>query len=134
MITIRELNIKDWSSYFFEEMVNILDIDPEYLMVSNVKECTDGTILHNLCYSDKTGVPHIAFNNIDCCFLKSGNYNSLIFCDNNKDKNIMDIYFKIIKQIGYEVFSLIDEFEDHNFIFADDFTKFRFIKNDYVID
>ena len=46
----------------------------------------------------------------------------------------MDICFKIIKQIGYEVFSLIDEFEDHNFIFADDFTKFRFIKNDYVID
>ena len=66
MVTIRELNIKDWSSYFFEEMVNILDIDHEYFMVSNVKECADGTILHNLCYSDKIGVPHIVFNNIDC--------------------------------------------------------------------
>ena len=44
MKAIRELNIKDWSGYFFEEMVNILDIDPECFMVGNVKECTDGTI------------------------------------------------------------------------------------------
>ena len=46
----------------------------------------------------------------------------------------MDIYFKIIKQIGYEVFTLIDEFEDDDFIFAGDFTTFRFIKNDNTID
>ena len=39
MKTIRELNIKDWSGYFFEEMVNILDIDPECFMVSNAKQC-----------------------------------------------------------------------------------------------
>ena len=70
MKTIRELNIKDWSGYFFEEMVNILDINPEYFMVSNAKECSDGTILYNLCYSDKIGVPHIVFNNIDCYFKK----------------------------------------------------------------
>ena len=37
MKTIRELNIKDWSGYFFEEMVNILDIDPECFMVSDAK-------------------------------------------------------------------------------------------------
>ena len=29
---------------------------------------------------------------------------------------------------------MIDEFKDHNFVFADDFTRFRFIKNDNVID
>ena len=29
---------------------------------------------------------------------------------------------------------MIDEFEDHNFVFAYDFTIFRFIKNDNVID
>ena len=44
MKTIRELNIKDWSCYFFEEMVNILDIDPVCFMVGNAKECTNGTI------------------------------------------------------------------------------------------
>ena len=70
MKTLRELNIKDWSGYFFEEMVNILDIDLECFMVSNAKECTDGTMLYNLCYSDKIGVPHIVFNNIDFYFKK----------------------------------------------------------------
>ena len=37
MKTIRELNIKDWSGYFFEEMVNILDIDPECLWLVILK-------------------------------------------------------------------------------------------------
>ena len=43
MKTVKKLNIKDWSGYFFEEMVNILD--PECFMVNNVKECTNGTML-----------------------------------------------------------------------------------------
>ena len=29
---------------------------------------------------------------------------------------------------------MIDEFKDHNFVFTDDFTRFRYIKNDNVID
>ena len=66
---------------------------------------------------------------------KKNEWNSfLIFCDNNKNKNIINIYFKIIKQLRDKVFSLIDEFEDHNFVFAYDFTRCRFIKNDNVID
>ena len=67
--TIRELNIKDWSGYFFEEMINILDIDPECFMINDTK-CIDERILYNICYSDKISVPHIVFNNIECYFLK----------------------------------------------------------------
>ena len=52
---------------------------------------------------------------------KKNEYNSsLFFCDNNKNKNIINIYFKIIKQLRDEVFSFIDEFEDDDFIFAND--------------
>ena len=83
MKTVRELNIKHWTGYFFEEMVNILDIDPECFMIGNVKECTDGTMFY-IYYSDKTGVPHIVFNNIDYHLKKNGDYSSLIFCDNKK--------------------------------------------------
>ena len=68
MKTIRELNIKDSSDYFFEKMVNIVDIEPEYFMVNDFKGCKDGSILFNLCYSDETDVPHIVFNNIECNF------------------------------------------------------------------
>ena len=84
MKTIRELNIKNWSGYIFQEMVNILDIDPECFMVGNVIECTDGTMFCDIYYSEKTGVPHIVFNNIYCYFKKNGDYSSLFFCDNRK--------------------------------------------------
>ena len=67
-------------------------------------------------------------------FKKNEWNSSLIFCDNNKNKNIINIYFKIIKQLRDEIFSFIDEFEDHNFVFADDFTRFRLIKDNSVID
>ena len=134
MKTFRELNIKDWSGYFFEEIIDILDIDPECFEINDAKQYTDGTIIYNICYNDKLGVPHIVFNNIDCYFKKNEWNSSLIFCDNIKDKNIINIYFKIIKQPRDEVFSLNDEFEDHNFVFADDFTRFRFIKNVNLID
>ena len=77
MKTIKELKIKDWTGYFFKEMVNILDIKPEYFMVNDFKECKDGLILFNLCYSDETSVPHIIFNNIDCIFKKSKKYSYL---------------------------------------------------------
>ena len=83
--------VKDWSGYSFEEMVDILDIDPGFFMVSNAKECTDGTMLYILFYSDKIGVPHIVFNNIDCYLKKNGDYNFSVFCDTKK-KKIYDKY------------------------------------------
>ena len=48
MKTIRELNIKDWSSYFFTEMTNINDTDPESSLVNDFKGCRDGLILFKL--------------------------------------------------------------------------------------
>ena len=64
MKTIRELNIEDWSGYFFKEMVNILDIQPEYFMVNDFKGCNDGSTIFNLCYCEENCVLHIVFNNI----------------------------------------------------------------------
>ena len=39
-------------------------------MIGNLKQCADGTMFYNIHYSDKTGVPHIVFNNIKCYFKK----------------------------------------------------------------
>ena len=78
-------------------MVNIFDINPECFMVSNVKECTDGTVIYNLCYSDKIGVPHIVFNNIEYYFDNSEEFNYLYFCVNDKSQRMIGNY-KIIEQ------------------------------------
>ena len=68
MKIIKELNISNLSKYFFKEMINILDVDAEYIMVNDFIGCKDGSTLFNLCYSDEINVLHIVFSNIDCSF------------------------------------------------------------------
>ena len=68
MKTIKELSIKDWSGYFFKEVVNILDIQPKCFMVNDFKGCKDGSITFSLCYCEENFVPHIVFNNTECIF------------------------------------------------------------------
>ena len=68
MKTIRKLNIKDWSGYFFTEVVNINDIDPECFLINDFKDCKDGSTIFNVAYCEENGVPQIVFNNIDCIF------------------------------------------------------------------
>ena len=79
MKTIRELSIKDWSAYFFKEIVNILDIEPEYFMVNDFKGSKDGSVFFNLCYCEENSVPDIVFNNLECVFRISGVFSYLIF-------------------------------------------------------
>ena len=62
------LSYLDWSGYFFREIFNILNIDPEYFMVNDLKGCKDGSTIFNLCYCSENSVPHIVFNNIRCIF------------------------------------------------------------------
>ena len=44
-----------------------------------------------------------------------------------------NIYLKIIKQLHDEIFSFIDEFEDDNFFFDGDSSKFRFKTDDNLV-
>ena len=111
MKTIRKLNIKDWSGYFFKEMANILDIDPEYFMINDFKGCKDGSILFNLCYCSEDSVPHIVSNNTECIFIRNGIHSCLIFCKSEKNKKVLNCYIKI--------------FDDY-FIMGKDFVRFKF--------
>ena len=111
-------------------MINISDIEPNYIMVNDFKGCKDGSILFNLCYSDDISVLHIAFNNIDCIFLKSGIYSYLIFCKNNKNKDMMNNYLKIIDQVKEEMISWTDE---EDFTFNDDFLNLKFRTDDNLV-
>ena len=82
---MKELNTKDWSGCFFKEMVNILDIEPEYLMINDFKSCKDDVTFFNVCYCEENSVLHVVFNNIEGIFRKSGIYSYMIFCKNDKN-------------------------------------------------
>ena len=45
MKTIRILKTLDWSGYCYKEMVNIIDIQPEYFMINDFKSCKDSVLL-----------------------------------------------------------------------------------------
>ena len=105
MKTIKELKIKDWSGYFFREVVNILNIEPEHFMFNGFKGCKDGSTIFNLCYGSEGSVPRIVFNNIECIFRKSCVLSYLIFCENNRNKNMVNNYVGIIDQLKEELLS-----------------------------
>ena len=111
MKTIRKLNIKGWSDYFFTEMININGIDSEHFLINDFKSNRDGSVLFSIAYYEE-GVAHIVFNNIDCIFRKSDIYSYLIFCENEKNKKMLDNYVRCIDHIKEEILSFNDEFED----------------------
>ena len=76
---------------------------------------------------------HIVFNNIECTFRKSGVFSYLIFCESDKNKKMLDDYFKVIDGIKEEVLSFIDEFEDNLFILGKDFMRFKFKTDDNLV-
>ena len=58
-------------------------------------------------YSEENNVPHIVFNNIECIFRKSGVFSYVIFCESDKNKEMLDDYVKVIDGIKEEVLSFI---------------------------
>ena len=131
MKTIKELNIKDWSGYFFREMINILDIEPKYFMINDFKGRKDDSTTFNICYCEE-GCVHVVFNNIECIFRKRGMYSYLIVCESDKNKTMLDNYVSIIDRLKGEILSFEHEFEDRLLI-GSCFMRFRFKTDDNLV-
>ena len=127
MKTMRELKIKNWSGYFFKEMVNILDIEPEYFMINDFKGCKDSSTIFNVCYYEENSVPYIVFNKIECIFRKNDIFSYLIFCEIDKNTKMLDYYVSIVDQTKEEILSFKD---DDCFVMGKDFMRFKFKTTD----
>ena len=68
----------EWSGYFFKEMVNILDIQPEHFLINDFEGYKNGSTILNVC-CEENSVPHVVFNNTECVSRKSGVFSYLIF-------------------------------------------------------
>ena len=133
MKTIKELNIKDWSGYFFRELINILDIEPEYFTINHFKGRKDDSTIFDICYCEEGCVSHVVFNNIECIFRKSGMYSYLIFCESDKSKKMLDNYVSIIDQLKEEISSFEEEFEEDHFVIGSCFMRFKFRTDDNLV-
>ena len=57
----------------------------------------------------------------------------ITFCDNDKNKDMINNYSKIANQLEDEIFSWTDEFKDEDFIFGGNFMRFRFKTDDNLV-
>ena len=57
----------------------------------------------------------------------------ITFCDNDKNKDMINNYSKIANQLEDEIFSWTDEFKDEDFIFGGHFMRFRFKTDDNLV-
>ena len=89
--------------------------------------------MFNIAYCEENIVPHIAFNNIGCILRKSVIHSYLIFCDNDKNKKMLNNYVKVIYEVKKEVLSFVDELEDDHFVMGKDFMRFKFRTDDKLV-
>ena len=57
----------------------------------------------------------------------------LIFCESDKNKEMIDEYIQKIDKIKEEVLSFIDKLEDEIFIMSKHFMRFRFKTDDNLV-
>ena len=133
MKTLKILNIQDKPGYFFVNMTNINDFNPELLLIDDFSIFKDGSIMFNILYCEENNTPHIIFNNIKFIFRKSGIFSYLIFCESDKNKKMLDKYIDKIKE--EILFLTIDEDENGNdlFVLGKYFMRFKFKTDDEVV-
>ena len=68
MKTIKRLSIKDKTGYYFTNITNINDFDPEFLLLNNVTIADDLSIMFDINYCQENNRPHVSFNDIECAF------------------------------------------------------------------
>ena len=92
MKTSRQLNIEDRSGYFFTNMTNILDFDPNLLDVHEIAFRDDRLIIYDISYVKKQNTFYLVFNNLDAVFQKDGDNTYLIFSLTEKNRIMLENY------------------------------------------
>ena len=102
-------------------------------MINDFKGCRDRSILFNIAYYEENSVPHIVFDNIECIFRKCGIFSYLIFCESDKNKNMLINYVQVIDEIKKEILPFEGEFEEDYFMMGKDSMRFKFRTNDKLV-
>ena len=79
MKTQKRLNIQDKPGYFYMNITNINDFDPEFLLLNKFTIVDDLSIMFEVNYCQENNTPHVVFNNIECVSKKSRVFRYLIF-------------------------------------------------------
>ena len=125
MKTTKRLNIEDksGSGCYFNDMTNINNFDLKLLLISEFTTFSSRSTMFELNYEKDGNTLYIAFNNIECVFRKSGINTYFVFCESDKNKEMLESYTKIIDGIKDQILFIT---EDDLFVMGRHFTRFKF--------
>ena len=86
MKAMKRLNIEEQCGYYFMDMTDINDFDPNFLMINEIAVFNNGSSMYEVYYNKESNTPYIVFNDITCMFSKSGQNKYLIFCETQENK------------------------------------------------
>ena len=66
MKTRKRLNIQDKPGYFYMNITNINDFDPEFLLLNKFTIVDDLSIMFEVNYCQENNTPHVVFNKLMC--------------------------------------------------------------------
>ena len=92
MKTTRRLNIEEKCGYYFINMTNVNDFDPNLLIINEIAVFNSGSTMYEISYDKESNTPYIALNDIECIFRKSGQNKYLVFSETEKKNNIKKLH------------------------------------------
>ena len=130
MRTIRQINIKSKQIYFFNDMTNISDFDPNLLNIQKVSFKSSKLISYEIrCIKDLNSSNSLClvFNNLHAYIEKNGISKFLIFASTDKNKIILKNYTELWDEIKEQI-ELITG--DQVIEYSKDFKKVKFETDD----
>ena len=106
MITFRQASIENRPYYFFNDVINIKNFDPNLLSIDKISfNSTDAAIYYikyiiikSLDHENIDSANHLylVFNNVDGCITEESNENKyLIFASTDKNKEVLKKYTEL---------------------------------------
>ena len=130
MRTIKQINIENRQSYFFNDMTNISDFDPSLLNIDPVLFESDKLSMYDIKYIkglNSSNSFYLVLSNLDAYIEKSGENRYLIFASTDKNKIVLENYTELWDEIKGQI-ELING--DEVIKYSKDFIKIRFKTND----
>ena len=127
MKTTRRLNIEQKSDYYFMNMTNVNDFDPNLLLINEITTFNSGSVMFEINYCEESNTPYIVFDDIEFVCRKSCINKYLVFRETQGNKKMLENYTKIIDEIKDQILFIT---EDNLFIMGKDFMRKKFKTSD----
>ena len=108
METIMQIKIENRQGYFFNDMTNINDFDPNLLNIDQVV-FESGLIMYGIKYIKDLSSLHLVFNNLDAYIEKSNKNKYLIFASTDKNKLMLENYKELWDEIKEQIKLISDD-------------------------